>query len=338
MLNLGVIGCGSIGRDHVERLTTTVAGGRVAGVFDVVPEACRKAVADFGLDAEIFASAEAMIDSPKIDALVVCSKNDVHLAPLLHAIKVGKNVLTEKPLTTSAAESRLVVEAELAVGRRFVQVGFNRRFDRGYLQLKAIADSGQIGALLLANCRHYNAAPATSYYRTDDVILDTFIHEIDVMHWLFGENYASIEMKLGRRNSLNPAPDLDEPQLAIIELASGALITVEININCQYGYDIQCRLVGERGIASLPDVATPEVRLDGKIYHAIDPSWTSRFVDAYNSEFLAFIHATVDKTPLAGPSAWDGYVASIAGEAAVTSLHERRKVDIVIPDKPALYA
>ncbi len=338
MLNIGFIGCGSIGRDHIERITNTVAGGRIAGVFDVVPAASESAIADFGLDAHIYASANELIESDEIDAVVVASRNDAHLEPILKCIEIGKNVLTEKPLTKSSEDSRKIIDAEVAAGRRFVQVGFNRRYDPGYVALKQIVDSGEIGALLLSNCRHYNVAPATSYYKTDDVIMDTFIHEIDVMQWLFGENYASVEMKIGKRNSLNPAPDLDEPQLAIVETASGALITVELNINCQYGYDIQCRLVGESGIVALPDPAVPEIRKNLQITRAIDPSWTARFEEAYNAEFKAFI-ASVTKhdRPADIPTAWDGYIANITGEAALASLHDHRKVDIVIPERPALY-
>ncbi|MGO1317473.1 MAG: Gfo/Idh/MocA family protein [Cellulomonadaceae bacterium] len=337
MLKLGFIGCGSIGRDHIERVTRTVAGATVAGVFDVVPEAAQAAVDDFGLDATIFASDTELIDSPDIDAIVVASRNDAHLAPILHAISVGKNVLSEKPLTTSAQDSRAIVDAEVAAGRRFVQVGFNRRYDPGYIQLKEIVDSGEIGALLLSNCRHYNVAPATAYYQTDNVINDTLIHELDIMRHLFGESYKSIEIKIGRRNSLNPAAGLDEPQLAIFEMASGALITVEVNINCQYGYDIQCRLVGEKGIVSLPDVATPEVRLDGQIRHSIDKSWTNRFIDSYNREFQAFIDSVTRANTPPAPSAWDGYAASVAADAALASLHGAGKVDVVLPERPALY-
>ncbi|GAA2517854.1 Gfo/Idh/MocA family protein [Rarobacter incanus] len=338
MLNVGFIGCGSIGRDHIERVRNTVAGGRVAGVFDVVDEAARKAVSDFEVDAKVYGSAQELIDDDAIDVVVVASRNDAHLEPILRCIEIGKNVLTEKPLTKTSEESRKIVDAEVAAGRRFVQVGFNRRYDPGYRRLKAIVESGEIGSLLLSNCRHYNAAPATSYYKTDDVILDTFIHEIDVMQWLFGENYAAIEMKIGKRNSLNPAPDLDEPQLAIVETESGAIITVEININCQYGYDIQCRLVGESGIVALPDPAMPEIRKNLAITREIDPSWTARFEESYNEEFKAFFQS-VARTggPAAIPTAWDGYIANITGEAALASLHDKRRVEINIPEKPDLY-
>lgn len=338
MINVGVIGCGSIGRDHIERMTNTIAGVRVAGVYDVVNTAAEKSVKDFNLDAKVFSNEDELISSTNIDALVVCSRNDAHLSSVLKSIAADKPVFVEKPLTTSAQDSFTIVAAEVAKNKRYVQVGFNRRYDPGYQQIKSIIDSGEIGALLLANCRHYNTRPATNYYKTDNVINDTLIHEIDILRYLFSEEYQSIEMRFARPNSLNQARELQEPQLALFEMKSGALIVVELNVNCQYGYDIQCRLVGESGIVTLPDVATPEVRKAGQISHAISDNWTARFVDAYNNEFQAFINSvSASGSPAETPTAWDGYVASVTADAAISSLHNGGKVIISLQEKPALY-
>lgn len=134
--------------------------------------------------------------------------------------------------------------------------------------------------------RHYNAQASTSYYGTDNVINDTLIHNFDMLHYMFDGDITSVEMKFARMNTLNPnGESLREPQLAIVEFSDGALATAEANVNCQYGYDIQCRLVGESGIISLPDVATPEVRKAGQISHAISSAWFDRFIEAYDREF-----------------------------------------------------
>lgn len=124
--------------------------------------AAQAAVDDFGLTARIGSSVAEVVVSDEVDAIVIAARNDAHLEPLLAAIAAGKPAFTEKPMTIDAAQSRQVVEAEVAEGRRLVQVGFNRRFDRGFLQMKEILDSGELGTPLLAAGRHYNAAPATS--------------------------------------------------------------------------------------------------------------------------------------------------------------------------------
>lgn len=236
MINVGFIGCGAMGRDHVRRITDKCGNAQVVGVYDTVLGNAKQAIEDNRLDATIYDSADALIDDPNVDAVVIASRNDVHLDPLLHTIAIGKPTFTEKPMTINGSDSWKVVEAEVAKGRKTIQVGFNWRFDPGYDAMKTFVGDGQIGALLMAGMRHYNAQASTSYYSTDNVINDTLIHNFDMLHYMFDGDITSVEMKFARMNTLNPnGESLREPQLAIVEFSDGALATAEANVNCQYG-------------------------------------------------------------------------------------------------------
>lgn len=342
MVNIGFIGCGQMGRDHIDRIANRMGNAHIVAIYDLNRAAAEKAVADFGLDAKICDSADELIHAPEVDAVVMASRNDAHLEPLLACIEAGKPVFTEKPMTIDGADSWKVVEAEVKAGKKLVQVGFNRRYDTGYEQMKEIIDSKQIGELLCGDCRHFNAQAATSYYRTDNVVNDTLIHECDILHYLFDDDYKAVEIKCARQNRLNPngAENLREPQIAIIEFQHGAIVTVEANVNCQYGYDIQCRLVGESGTVSLPDVATPEVRQAERICHSISSDWFARFLDAYDKEMRAFLNRVERGEEPSGQmaTAWDGYVANVAADAMLESLHNGGRVEISLPERPALYA
>ena len=68
---------------------------------------------------------------------------------MLACLEAGKPVLCEKPLAATAAAGLRVVEAEAALGRRLVQVGFMRRYDPAYAELKRQADAGAVGAAVL---------------------------------------------------------------------------------------------------------------------------------------------------------------------------------------------
>ena len=242
MINVGFIGCGAMGRDHVRRITDKCGNAQVVGVYDTVLGNAKQAIEDNRLDATIYDSADALIDDPNVDAVVIASRNDVHLDPLLHTIAIGKPTFTEKPMTINGSDSWKVVEAEVAKGRKTIQVGFNWRFDPGYDAMKTFVGGGQIGALLMAGMRHYNAQASTSYYGTDNVINDTLIHNFDMLHYMFDGDITSVEMKFARMNTLNPnGESLREPQLAIVEFSDGALATAEANVNCQYGYDTPYR-------------------------------------------------------------------------------------------------
>ena len=75
-----------------------------------------------------------------------------HKEPVIAAIEAGKPVFSEKPLANTAADCKAVVDAEMASGKHLVQVGFMRRYDRGYRQVKELIDSGKFGAPMVIKC------------------------------------------------------------------------------------------------------------------------------------------------------------------------------------------
>ncbi|MEA5159075.1 Gfo/Idh/MocA family protein [Lactiplantibacillus plantarum] len=337
MLKLGLIGCGSIAHTHTDNIVNKLSGAKIVAVFDPVSEVADKLVADYQLDAKKAKSVEEVVEDPEVDAVLVCSRNDTHVAPILDAIKMGKPVFTEKPLATTAKDCKQIVDAEVAAGKRFVQVGFMRRFDPYYQQLKQVIDSGEIGAPILGYCRHFTAEPATSYFKTENMVNDAFIHEIDILHWLFNDDYQWVQIQYGRPNSLNPAKDLKDPQVATVKMKSGALVTVYLTQCATYGYDVKCQIIGEKGIAQLPDMPHPEMKLDGKLYNTISHDWTKRFAKAYEIELQDFINQVSAGNEPQGPTAWDGYIAAVTADDAIASQKTEKPVEIHLDEKPELY-
>jgi myo-inositol 2-dehydrogenase/D-chiro-inositol 1-dehydrogenase len=68
---------------------------------------------------------------------------------------------------------------------------------------------------------------------------------------------------------------------------------VEVFVNCQYGYDIQCEVVGETGIAKLPEPSQVQLRSGAKLSNAILMDWKDRFIGAYDVELQAFIDSVL---------------------------------------------
>ncbi|WP_201325653.1 Gfo/Idh/MocA family protein, partial [Burkholderia sp. E168m23] len=242
-LQIGVIGCGAIGQDHIRRLTRTLSGARVVAVNDIDPQQARDAVTKYGLDAEIYGDGHEVVAAADVQAVLVTSWGPTHEAFVLDAIAHGKPVFCEKPLAVTADGCMRIVEAEVAHGKRLVQVGFMRPYDEGYRALKRVIDSGQIGAPLMLHCAHRNQSVGERY-TTDMAITDTLIHELDVLRWLLGEDYTSAQVVYPKKTR-HASAHLADPQIVLLETASGVRIDVEIFVNCQYGYDIQCEVVGE---------------------------------------------------------------------------------------------
>jgi myo-inositol 2-dehydrogenase/D-chiro-inositol 1-dehydrogenase len=333
-VRIGVIGTGAIGRDHARRINQVLTGAEIVALSDVNLESAKAVRSAVAPDAETFATGEELIASDTVDAVLVTSWGETHEAYVLAAIAAGKPCFCEKPLATTAEGARRIVDAESALGRRLVQVGFMRRYDAGYRLLKQAVDR-EIGQPLMVHAAHRN--PKTPpHYVTPMAINDTLIHEIDVLRWLLDDDYVSAQVAFPRRSARAPA-DLKDPQIVLLETAKGIRIDVEIFVNCRYGYDIQCQVVGEDGIASLPEPMAVAMRKEAKLQQAILTDWKDRFIDSYDVELQDFIEAAARGTA-SGPTSWDGYVAAISSDACVAAQEAPGTiVPISLPARPALY-
>ncbi len=333
-VRIGVIGTGAIGRDHARRINQVLSGAKIVALSDVNRASAEAVKKDIAPEATVFETGEALIASPDVDAALVTSWGATHEQYVLAAISAGKPCFCEKPLATTAEGARRIVEAEVAHGKRLVQVGFMRRYDAGYVALKKAVETS-IGAPIMVHAAHRNPSVPEQYV-TPMAIHDTMIHEIDVLRWLLDDDYVSARVIFPRSAARSHAK-LRDPQIVILETAKGTVIDVEIFVNCHYGYDIRCEVVGEDGAASLPEPMAVQMRLDAKLQNRILTDWKDRFIESYDVELQDFIHAAARGTA-AGPNSWDGYVAAITSDACVAAQEKEGEiVPINLPARPALY-
>jgi myo-inositol 2-dehydrogenase/D-chiro-inositol 1-dehydrogenase len=333
-LNIGVIGVGMIGREHIDRLTNKLVGAKVVALSDInVKQA--EAIAAGLHSAKVHSTGEALIAAPEVQAVVVTSSGPTHEAYALAAVKAGKPVFCEKPLATTAESCMRIVDAEIASGHHLVQVGFQRRYDKGYRALKKAIDDGAIGAPLMVHCAHRNPTVPEAYV-SDMAIVDTFIHEIDALRWLINDDYVSAQV-LVPRNTKHTHAKLDDPIVVLLETKNGVRIDGEVFVNCRYGYDIQCQVVGEEGVVGLPEPESVVLRRDARLSTTIMQDWKLRFIDSYDVELQDWIDASqVGKVN--GPSAWDGYFAAVTADACLQAKRSGAITPIITKPRPAFYA
>jgi myo-inositol 2-dehydrogenase / D-chiro-inositol 1-dehydrogenase len=332
-LRIGVIGTGMIGQDHIRRITQVLSGAEITAVTDANPDVAKQVAHDLP-NAEEFDSGHELIRSGLVDAVLVTSWGPTHEEFVLSSIAAGKPVFCEKPLATTAEACRRIIDAEVAVGRRLVQVGFMRRYDAAYRALKAVVDSGDIGAPLICYSAHRNPdVPAT--YTREMAIVDTAVHDFDVTRWLLGEEFVAIRVMPARQNSLGEG--LQDPLLMIVETESGVLVTVETSVNIRYGYDIRGEVVGETGTVALADRNVVDLRHAGVRSGRVPGDWRERFSAAFDTELQEWIDTVASGSELTGPSSWDGYAATVVCDAGVQSLDSGDRVNIVLGDKPPFY-
>jgi myo-inositol 2-dehydrogenase/D-chiro-inositol 1-dehydrogenase len=333
-LAVGVIGTGIMGADHAKTLHHTVSGVEVTMVADVDLGRARGVAATLP-GARATADGFALIDDDGVDAIVVASHDSTHADLVLAAISAGKPVMCEKPLAPTVQQCRDVVAAQdEALGQGgvpLVSLGFMRRFDPGYLQMKQALDAGGHGAPLVVHCisRGVSAAPGATDVSS---ITGSAIHEFDALPWLLGAPIVEVGWHAPR--SSTQAVGFRDPQVMLLRTADGTLSTLEVFLNARYGYDVRCEIVCEQGTLALLEPA--RLVSDSSRARAVGypDDWRPRFADAYRIELQAWADAVRDgrQSPLA--TAGDGLSAAVVAAAVITSMNEGgRMVPVVYPER-----
>ncbi|MDN3722677.1 Gfo/Idh/MocA family oxidoreductase [Roseibium salinum] len=215
-LRIGVIGTGMIGQDHIRRITHVLPNCEVTAVTDV-DRARAESAAAMTPNAAVYDAAAPLIAADNVDAVLIASWGPAHEEAILPALDAGKPIFCEKPLATTQDACLRIIDAEVATGRRLIQVGFMRRYDAAYKALKATVDSGEIGAPLLFHSVHRNASVPKGLYTSDMAVSDTMVHDIDVSRWLLDDEVARVRVTAAKPNSLGE--DLRDPIFAVMENA-----------------------------------------------------------------------------------------------------------------------
>jgi myo-inositol 2-dehydrogenase / D-chiro-inositol 1-dehydrogenase len=331
-LDVGVIGVGMIGQEHIRRLHGGPGGSRVVAVADADTD--RAAAVAGGLpEAKALPTGEELVASDAVDAVVVTSWGPTHEPYVLAAVAAGKPVFCEKPLATTQEACLRILEAEMAFGRRLVQVGYMRRYDPAYRALKETVASGAIGAPLLVHCVHRNP-DVPPHYTSDMAINDTAVHDVDTVRWLLDDEVVATHVLVPRRNSR--AGELRDPLLVLLEMAGGAIADVEVSVNIGYGYDIRGEISGETGTASLGESNPVVVKREGSFSGRVPADWRERFLRAFDVEFQEWLGAAAKGTAT-GPSAWDGYAATAVCDAALEALRTGTRTKVSLRERPEFY-
>jgi myo-inositol 2-dehydrogenase/D-chiro-inositol 1-dehydrogenase len=331
MIGIGIIGTGKQGTDHAQRIAALGELARVVTVHDPVQQRASEVAA--AVDAEVAPDDSAVIAHPEVDAIIIAAPSEAHPEFSLACIEAGKPVLCEKPLATTVEGCVSIMDAEIAAGRRFVQVGFMRRFDPRYGRVKRAIDDGTIGTPLVMHCIHRNESVPDGF-RTTQTLTDSVIHEIDITRWLLGEEIVTVTVDKPRRSA--HAPELlADPLVVHLETAGGVIVDIEAFVNARYGYDVRCEVVGSDGYASLEPAPQPLVTLETAPEQGIDRDWLTRFAPAYDAEITSWLEDLDRQVP--APDAWDGYAATVVAEACVRALRTGHPEAVSLGPRPELY-
>jgi len=330
-LRIAVLGVGMMGADHVARITSRISGAQVAVVNDYLPEKAAEVAAAVP-GARVTNDPLDAIAADDVDAILLATPGPTHEKQLLACLERGKPVLCEKPLTTDSTSSLEVVRQEAALGTPLIQVGFMRRFDPEYQQLKALIDGGELGQPLVMHCAHRNPTVPPGF-DSAMVIKDSLVHEVDVTRFLLGEEIASVQIIKPMSNRDAPR-GLQDPQIAIFQTVSGRHVDVEVFVTTGVAYEVRTEVVGELGSATIGlDIGLVRKSAPGTWGGRITPGFRERFGTAYDIEIQRWVDAVRSGVNVDGPTAWDGYAAAAVCEAGVRSLETGERVDVELAER-----
>lgn len=317
-LKVGVIGMGTMGEIHLRNLLEMGSDVQVVGFFEPNLERSSYISQSYGIAS--YEDAVKLVRDENINAIVIASPANQHFSSVSEAIKQGKYVFCEKPLVTSLQDSLDLVELEQAQGQHLIWVNFMRRFDNSFLNLKSTFDGGSFGTLNYSRMSHRNPGVPSSFTNTD-YMLETFIHEFDVINWLLGgkvEKVSTASLALEK-----PTPNsFTDPLFIHLSTSQGFQITLDGHINNGYGYQILCELVCSKGAIDL-DVSGPKIGAGNRVFR----NWSERFQQAYQSSLLSWFNDIQNGTHT-GATSSDAESALRVAMAAIASLSRSEPVDV----------
>jgi predicted dehydrogenase len=249
-MRVGIIGCGTIARNHVAALRG-MADVDLAAVADVDAGRARAFAAEHNI-AHAYDDAERMLASG-LDAVTVCTPHAAHEAGVLAAAHHGTHVLCEKPIATTLAQARRMVAATAAAGVRF-GVLFQRRFWPAAAGVRAAIDDGRLGLPVCGGIvarfnrdADYYAEPWRGTWATEGggVLMTQAVHHVDLLQWYMGRAVRVT----GRCATLvhQGIIEVEDTVGAVVEFASGGIATISAGTTFRPGLGAQVWLSDGNG-------------------------------------------------------------------------------------------
>ena len=331
MLNVGVIGLGRLGWVYATDLAHMVPNAKLMAVADEQGQLAEK----FAIQNNIpkwYSSHRDLIADKEIDAVAVITPTSTHRDVVIEAAEHGKAIFCEKPISISLEESAEIVNVVEQKGV-FFQMGFQRRFDRGYVEARKKIEAGEIGTpVVLKSTSRDPFAPPLEFCdpaSSGGLILDMGIHDFDVARMLMGEirSVYSIGGALVYHD-MKTIGDIDNA-IVTLHFENDAIGVVDLSRTAVYGYDIRAEVLGSRGtlkIGYLRETPLTVLSKEG-VTHDVVPHFMERFGEAYLSQIKNFVdNVQQDRDPAI--TAADGIAALIVGLASTQSFQENRPIQL----------
>jgi predicted dehydrogenase len=321
--SVALIGVGRMGLVHakaIARLPHLV----LAAIAEPRAQAV-EGLGDLLADATVYPTAAEALGHPGLDACVVVTPTDTHLAVVTAALEQGLHVFCEKPLTLDPAESRML-EGLAADRGRVLQVGFWRRFYSPIVMAKQMMADGVIGTPLFCRLSQWDVdCPPVEWCapeRSGGIFVDMAVHEFDQIEWFLDDEIVSVEAKPLPRviKELKEVGDFDNAVIWFT-MASGGQGMIDLSRNGRYADDVRIEVLGSDGALFIDTFPGGRLRLGTR--DGLETVWErpdeDSFLSAVTEELAAFTRV-VGGGEVALPGAAASIRATELGQAARRSV------------------
>ena len=324
-IGIGIIGVGIMGRGHALYLSDYVKGGKVVAIYDANLVTAQKVAKEVFKKTKVlpkvYRDLSMILDDQQVKAVIIASPDHLHANHLEQAVLAGKDVLCEKPLASKEKDARKVAKL-VRNSKSIVGIGFMRRFDRPYQDLKKEIESGKYGKVLQIRCTSRNVSSPNA--TTAMLLTNVAVHEIDIIRWLLGEEIVSVDVNFAK-TTRKANSNLSDPISVNCHTESGVLVTIDICANSTYGYEVGMEVITENGSLVIENLGQLNIAYNFKLPTrkggTLHKDWMGRFKPAYIAELTAFVNS-LQKRKLDKNFATveDGLAASIACGLGVKKL------------------
>lgn len=302
-LGMGVIGLGRMGSVYASFIARNVEGAKLVAVADSRAEARDKFTSQLS-DLKAYTAYEDLLHDPEVQGVVITTPTSTHREIVIAAAHAGKAIFCEKPTALTLPETDEMVAAVEQTGVMF-QVGFMRRFDKGYMAAKKKIEEGAIGTPVTIRSISRDPFRTSLEYANPNnsggMIVDMAIHDFDICRWMMSDEVERVYTEAGVLvyPELADVGDVDNAMITL-RFAGGGLGNVEASRNARYGYDIQCEILGSEGALRVGYLQeTPVLMLNRNgVLHDVVPHFPERFGPAYTAQVAYFVECLqADKPP-----------------------------------------
>ena len=324
-MKVALLGAGRIGVMHARLLAS------LPGVELLVADVDEARAASVAVDVGGRAMPSVAAAVAEADALAIASSTDTHADLVRAGIARGVPMFCEKPLAKDLAGS-IALARELDAAGTVLQLGFQRRFDAGYMEARRMVASGDLGTVYLARLAGHDPAPPAEAYipASGGLLRDFSVHDFDIIRWLLDAEVDEVYADGAVRGFPMFAKygDVDSA-VATLKMSNGVLVAMTASRHDPRGYDVRAELFGSKDSISVGmDAKMPLRSVEPGVPAPAETGWAGfieRFTPAYTAELRAFAEVAAGRVP-SPCTARDGVEALRIAEAATRSLAEHRPV------------